>query len=283
MLNIYIPNKNPDPELKRKASILIKIIWSVIVIITLSFVVNMFIQSENIFRYSVILLLVWTVSATLLFFTKKGYIYFSAFAYVSFLLLMIFAFSWTGGGIKGHGIKILPIVVLFAGLTLGRKEIWLFGIIATLGGLVLTLADYFHQLPVKEALGQSPLIYWIYNTTAILMLCFFENLSVEELRKALDKSQTELIMRKESEKLLEEKNKKLTEIAFLQSHQVRRPVATLLGLVSILKLDTPGDPINIEMIPKIEIVTKELDAVIREIINKTADIESLFTNTDEHE
>jgi signal transduction histidine kinase len=109
-----------------------------------------------------------------------------------------------------------------------------------------------------------------------------EILSVEELRKALAKSQRELAMREKSEKMLEMKNKKLTEIAFLQSHQVRRPVATLLGLMRLLKLDDPADPINMEIIPKIETVTKELDTVIHDIVIKTAEAETMFNKESEH-
>jgi signal transduction histidine kinase len=274
--------KQTDPELNRKASILVKIIWSVLVIISLSFLINIFIQTENILRYTFIILVLWSVSMILLYLVKKGYVYRSALLYVSFLLVMIFAFSWTGGGIKGHGIKILPIVVLFAGLTMGKKEIWFIGIIAALEGLALTLADHFNFLPVSEPLGESSIIHWIYCVTSIFLLCFMENLSVEELRIALAKSQKELAIRERSEKMLAMKNEKLTEIAFLQSHQVRRPVATLLGLIGLLKLDTPSDPINLEVIPKIEIVTKELDQVIHDIVIKTAEAETMFKDMPGH-
>src|SRR4051812_9564246 len=103
----------PDSYLNQKAFILIRIIRSVLVIITLSFVANMFLQPENVFRYSVILFITWIVSVISLFFAKRDSSYFIAFFYILFLLLMIFGFSWIGGGIKGHGIKVLPIVVLF--------------------------------------------------------------------------------------------------------------------------------------------------------------------------
>jgi signal transduction histidine kinase len=268
--------KETDPELKQESSVLIKLIWSVLVIISLSFIINIFIQTENIFRYSFIIILLWLVSIIILYMVQKGYVYRSALLYVVFLLTMIFVFSWTGGGIKGHGIKILPIVVLFAGLTMGKKEIWFFGIIAALEGLALALSDYFRLLPVTEPLGESPIVHWIYCITSIFLLCYMENLSVERLREALAKSQKELAMRERSEKMLAMKNEKLTEIAFLQSHQVRRPVASLLGLMRLLKLDDPADPINMEIIPKIETVTNELDTVIHDIVIKTAEAEAMF-------
>ncbi|MCE3279953.1 MAG: sensor protein [Bacteroidetes bacterium] len=268
--------KETDPELNRKSFILIKTIWSVLIILSLTFVINIFVQTENILRYSLILLLLWSVSMPLLYLIKKGYVYRSALVYIFFLLAMIFAFSWTGGGIKGHGIKILPIVVLFAGLTMGKKEIWFCGVIAALGGLALVLADRFHLLPVTEPLGESSIVHWIDVFTCVFLLCYLENLSVERLREALAKSQKELAMRERSEKMLAMKNEKLTEIAFLQSHQVRRPVATLLGLINLIKLEDPADPINMEVIPKIEVVTKELDLVIHDIVIKTAEAETMF-------
>jgi hypothetical protein len=278
MLKNFFSVQSQNSDLNQKGSILIKIIWSVLLIITLSFSINMFLQPENIYRYSLIIIIMWLVSLTSIFFAKTNHIYFITCFYIAFLLFMIFLFSWSGGGIKGHGIKILPIVVLLAGLTLGKKEIWFFGTIATLGGLGLVLANYFHQLPLNEPLGQSPLIFWIYNTTSIFLLCFLENLSVENLRKALDKSEKELRLRKKSEELLKIKNEKLIEIAFLQSHMVRRPVASVLGLISIINTDHPGDPINSEIIPKLKIAANELDTVIHDIVRNTLEVESITQN-----
>jgi len=66
--------------------------------------------------------------------------------------------------------------------------------------------------------------------------------------------------------------KKLSEIAFLQSHQVRRPIASILGLTSLFVFDKPSDPLNSEVISRVEIAAKELDIVIREIVEKTNEI-----------
>lgn len=275
MLKISSSTKSRLPDLDRKAFILIKIIWSVLAVITLSFIAAIVMQREYIFRYCLILFLCWMMSIVLLYVAKRGHAKFSAFAYVAFLLIMIFGFSWTGGGIKGHGMKILPMVVLFAGLTLGKKEIWFFGIAAIVGGFILALADYFQFLPTYEPIGHSPLIYWVYTTTSILLLCFLENISVEELRKALNESQKELELRKKSEALLKAKNEKMVEIAFLQSHIVRRPVANVLGLINLVNFNKPDDPVNLEVIPKIETAAKELDAIIDQIVRNTNEIENI--------
>lgn len=64
-------------------------------------------------------------------------------------------------------------------------------------------------------------------------------------------------------------NEKLTEIAFLQSHQVRRPIASILGLISLFKFDNPGDPLNSELLSRVKTSAMELDNVIHEIVKKT--------------
>lgn len=70
-------------------------------------------------------------------------------------------------------------------------------------------------------------------------------------------------------------NEKLFEIAFLQSHQVRRPIASLLGLISLCKFDDPGNPLNGEVLSRIEVAARELDTVILEIVKKTAEVKEM--------
>lgn len=68
---------------------------------------------------------------------------------------------------------------------------------------------------------------------------------------------------------IELQNKQLKEIAQMQSHQVRGPVATIMGLQQLLNADDPADPINNEVIQGINISAQILDAMIRDIDSKT--------------
>jgi len=67
--------------------------------------------------------------------------------------------------------------------------------------------------------------------------------------------------------------KKLSEIAFLQSHQVRSPIASLLGLINLFNFDNPCDPLNSEVLSRVKITAKNLDKVIQEIVKNTSSIE----------
>jgi signal transduction histidine kinase len=62
-------------------------------------------------------------------------------------------------------------------------------------------------------------------------------------------------------------NKSLKEIAWIQSHEVRRPVATILGLMDLLRLD--GHVERIQELQLMERATIELDDKIRLIVNYT--------------
>ncbi len=68
--------------------------------------------------------------------------------------------------------------------------------------------------------------------------------------------------------------KNLYEIAFMQSHQVRVPVAQILGLFNIFNFDDPTDHINTEVLTKLKLVAESLDKIIHEIVKKTNEVES---------
>lgn len=66
-------------------------------------------------------------------------------------------------------------------------------------------------------------------------------------------------------------NKVLREIAFIQSHEVRRPLANILGVIEILK--TSGAITDLEIFNHLEESANELDKEIRSIVNKTNDLD----------
>ena len=65
---------------------------------------------------------------------------------------------------------------------------------------------------------------------------------------------------------IEEQNNVLKDIAHIQSHDVRGPVATILGLTQFYNFDDPTDPINKEIVEGICTMTEELDIMIKQVI-----------------
>jgi PAS domain S-box-containing protein len=72
---------------------------------------------------------------------------------------------------------------------------------------------------------------------------------------------------------IEVRNKKLQEIAWIQSHIVRAPLARIMGLVKILEESAShGDEFDI--LDNIKRSAAELDAVIGDIVKKSEDLEA---------
>ena len=71
---------------------------------------------------------------------------------------------------------------------------------------------------------------------------------------------------------IEEHNKKLQEIAWMQSHVVRAPLARIMGLINLLN-NNSTEVNTTELLNYISISANELDDVIRAIVNKAEQIE----------
>ncbi|MES2107774.1 MAG: PAS domain S-box protein [Bacteroidota bacterium] len=93
----------------------------------------------------------------------------------------------------------------------------------------------------------------------------------EELR-LIDRTTNILRVLIENKRVLahvKDQNKRLQEIASISSHEIRRPVATILGLANLFDRNEPDNPMNREIINHIDSTAKELDSVIHTIVEKT--------------
>jgi PAS domain S-box-containing protein len=69
-------------------------------------------------------------------------------------------------------------------------------------------------------------------------------------------------------KAIEEQNKKFKEIAWIQSHVVRAPLARVMGLVDLLAQQTPGDETDL-LLQHLSTSARDLDAIIINIADRT--------------
>jgi len=84
------------------------------------------------------------------------------------------------------------------------------------------------------------------------------------------------------EKLLE-KIEQLKEVSYLNSHYIRRPVASLLGLTNLITTDTVTGKEYKEIASHIQACSLELDTVVREINNKVNNDDYIDSLTEEVE
>ncbi|MDF2448086.1 MAG: hypothetical protein K0R26_590 [Bacteroidota bacterium] len=71
---------------------------------------------------------------------------------------------------------------------------------------------------------------------------------------------------------LKQQNKMLYDIAFLQSHQVRVPVAQIQGLYSLFHFDQIDHPDNITVLQHLKTTADTVDKIVRDITDMTSKI-----------
>ena len=69
--------------------------------------------------------------------------------------------------------------------------------------------------------------------------------------------------------MIQTQNKRLREIAWIQSHEVRAPVANIQGLLLLFNFDDFSDPMNRELMDHLKEATQKLDEITRRITNHT--------------
>ncbi|WP_207429526.1 PAS domain S-box protein [Pedobacter sp. SYSU D00535] len=73
----------------------------------------------------------------------------------------------------------------------------------------------------------------------------------------------------EGERKMVEQNKLLLELLSIASHELRGPVASLLGLTNVFNTRNYADPFNAEIIKHVQELTSQLDEVIHTLVDKT--------------
>jgi PAS domain S-box-containing protein len=78
---------------------------------------------------------------------------------------------------------------------------------------------------------------------------------------------TDITKRKRNEEKILEQNEALRKIAHLQSHELRKPVASILGLMQLLKMEENRS--NPQVLEMMERAVQELDETIHQIVRNT--------------
>ncbi|MBS1687130.1 MAG: tetratricopeptide repeat protein [Bacteroidetes bacterium] len=138
---------------------------------------------------------------------------------------------------------------------------------------ILTIKDKELQISkLKEKQKQEEGI--IYIISIILLLCII-GLILRSLRKhskrnyllTREKRQQQQMIHEQIEHI-KKQSQVLREISHMQAHDVRGPVASILGLVELFNYNDLTDPTNKVVIEGITSVTKDLDEAVKEVIRK---------------
>ncbi len=143
----------------------------------------------------------------------------------------------------------------------------IFGV-ETVGYWATIYARAFEGLSFKVVEAYSSLLGVTYSEISMNPIRDFENNVVGVSCFSRDITNTREHLTK-----IELQNQKMREIAWIQSHKVRGPVSTILGLVQLFNMEQPHDATNQTVLEGIKETTQYLDEVIREIVTKAKEIE----------
>ena len=135
------------------------------------------------------------------------------------------------------------------------------------------------QLTIKELeLQKSRQQILLYAVSLIALTCLI-GIAIYLLRQFRDRNKkleqtNEKYAAKVEEQMssLKKHTKVLNEIAYMQAHDVREPLSTILGLTENFNYEDPKHPDNAFIIKSLKMVTEKLDKAVREVIQKKEEL-----------
>lgn len=88
--------------------------------------------------------------------------------------------------------------------------------------------------------------------------------------------QTDITQTKLQEEKIGKQNKRLKEIAFMSSHNTRKPLANILASMNLIDRKNVADAFNEPIFQVLENSAKELDQVVHQIVARTAEVEIYY-------
>lgn len=254
----------------------------VISIALLFFAVNMYFDTEPVFRITQICLFLCCL-AFLYFLLKQRH---QSIVIGLFCLLLLVAFTFLlpysagyGGGM-GYILQVLSTVIIL--LTNGKSKL-----VFSLLLIGLTIYMYAGRIDYSASIDANALYvdYFINMGSLCLLMFFFKrNLDFEEkqlhasnhalhqLTEDLQQQEAQLLANKQTieqmrnslqeevirrTQKLEEENKRLLEFSFINAHLVRAPIANIIGLVEMEE--------DNERLQELKAGIQEMDEVVRKI------------------
>ncbi|RZM28951.1 MAG: PAS domain S-box protein [Pedobacter sp.] len=129
---------------------------------------------------------------------------------------------------------------------------------------------------IKTRKNEASIFRGTFNHTKkngeIIQVDIKSNTIIYKGRKAKVIIATDITERLRQFQAIELRNKRLREVAWIQSHKVRAPLAKLMGLVQLLSSRMPQAPATEKILDYLNTSAQELDAVIREVVVKSEEL-----------
>jgi PAS domain S-box-containing protein len=190
-----------EVEQNSKARIFQNVALGIMIIINLEIIIFWVVLPQNYLRWIYSIGFLDIPILGLLYLNKKNYTAIASNLLIVISLVMLFGLCWTAGGVRAPVFFIIPVLVLMVDLLKGWKAGILTGILVTICGLGLVFAESEGILPVSKV-GHNSFSLWLGSFSSIALFTLLQFNAVEHLKKALNKVNQELNLRRKAEKEL---------------------------------------------------------------------------------
>ena len=133
----------------------------------------------------------------------------------------------------------------------------------------------FEQVKKERRMKTEPFRYRRANGEYVWLESIATNLLNDPSVEGIVINSRDITASLNSLRAIEHQNKKLRDIAWIQSHIVRAPVARIMGLVDLLNNYRDNDNMRTEMLDHVLVSANELDLIIRDIVQKTEEVDGI--------
>jgi PAS domain S-box-containing protein len=190
-----------ETDSTQKSRVLDLLLWGLIICITLLAAVSCIALPRNTMRWLTMGFVVDAAGLGLLLLNRKNHTRLASYLLLFVTFLVGMALSWTAGGIHGPAVRTFPIIVLMAGLLLGKRAGVLVGMVCALYGLCLVWAEHAGLLP-PSVVEHTPVSLWLTLCFFIAILILLQDLAVGSINQALQEARQELDYRRKAEEEL---------------------------------------------------------------------------------
>ncbi len=132
--------------------------------------------------------------------------------------------------------------------------------------------DHKHRLELKEKEKELEIIKqrtekFAYIGGIVLLLAVII-VVIRKFKQSIQRNRQLAIEKKKHLERIKAQSTVLEEVSFTNSHELRGPLSTIMGLLELYNHDDPADPNNKELIDGIDETAKRLDKKITELVQK---------------
>jgi PAS domain S-box-containing protein len=207
MLGFFAAPGFSDSEQVERAHILRIVIVGTVLVTVCMITLVMILNPAAAFRCIFVIAFVSTLGLTLLHFNRRGRTRLAASLFVSGLIALMTILAVGAGGVRSPGVSMYCVIVLMAGLLLGKRPGMIAGLTCAALGFGLLMAERSHLLP--PPLRYSSTGIWLLSCLYIGVVVVLMRLPTRMIRTALLRADAELSERKQAQELLLENQRLL--------------------------------------------------------------------------